>query len=101
MGVLYIIGNGVDIGLGLPTRYTEFRDWLKENRPKDFQKISKFYSANDEYWSDLENNLAKINIIGTYSSVYSTNRRDFNLDLKSLIRCNCSICRNSSQTSSS
>lgn len=43
MRTLYILGNGVDIGLGLPTRYTDFRKWLETNNACDYQKIYVFF----------------------------------------------------------
>lgn len=34
MNVLYLIGNGFDLRLGLPTRYADFLEYYKGQTPK-------------------------------------------------------------------
>ncbi|WP_342545372.1 bacteriophage abortive infection AbiH family protein [Lysinibacillus sp. FSL K6-4013] len=62
---LFIIGNGFDLGHGLPTRYWNFRCYLEEHRGdflRDFEE--KYYLWGEELqnylWCDLEFNLANI-----------------------------------------
>lgn len=57
MNVLFILGNGFDINLGLKTRYQDFYDvYSKNHNPNDsVMKLKKHISKNtDGYWSDLE-----------------------------------------------
>ena len=55
---LYIIGNGFDINKGLPTRYSDFANWLKENYPNEHNIISKMFDL-DDLWSDFEDQMAE------------------------------------------
>lgn len=67
---LFIIGNGFDIAHGLPTQYSEFRDYLEEI---DFDFLIKLEAAygfvtesrkdlvNNLLWRDFESNLSSIN----------------------------------------
>lgn len=62
---LFIIGNGFDLGHGLPTRYWNFRCYLEEHRGdflRDFEE--KYYLRGEGLqtylWNDLELNLANI-----------------------------------------
>ncbi|MDP1393752.1 bacteriophage abortive infection AbiH family protein [Lysinibacillus capsici] len=61
---LFIIGNGFDLAHGMPTKYWNFREFLKIHHPfflDDFEK--KYYlNFNDEnaLWANLEFNLANI-----------------------------------------
>lgn len=62
---LFIIGNGFDLGHGLPTRYWNFRCYLEEHRGdflRDFEE--KYYlwgkGLQTYLWNDLEFNLANI-----------------------------------------
>lgn len=75
---LYIIGNGFDLAHDLPTKYADFRDWLKDvhyeieknNDYTDFmvsmEQIFAHSSYNDgstiELWSDFENALGNLQI---------------------------------------
>lgn len=53
---LFIIGNGFDIMHGIPSRYYDFRDSLKEN---DIVKSTlETYIRQQDIWGDFENNLA-------------------------------------------
>ena len=39
MNIVYLIGNGFDLRLGLPTRYEDFLEFYKKQHP--------YYSDND------------------------------------------------------
>ena len=62
---LFIIGNGFDLGHGLPTKYWNFRCYLEEHRGdflRDFEE--KYYLWGKELqtylWDEFEFNLAKL-----------------------------------------
>lgn len=66
---LFIIGNGFDLAHGLPTRYWDFRTYLKQMYPEFLYSFEEEYyiypSGGDEtkksmLWNDLETNLANI-----------------------------------------
>ena len=63
MRILYFIGNGLDVALGLKTRYPDFYDYycsLEESeRNEDVIKLRKEISKNKEDWKDLECQLGK------------------------------------------
>lgn len=62
MRTVYLIGNGFDVNLGLPTKYPDFYDYyLGLDRSNDSESISKLkdhlkrcLSDKGKYWSDLE-----------------------------------------------
>jgi hypothetical protein len=56
MEILYIIGNGFDINLGMKTRYSDFYTYYKTTNSKSeaIQKMKESISNNIENWSDLE-----------------------------------------------
>lgn len=57
MNVLFILGNGFDINLGLKTRYQDFYDtYSKSHNDNDaIMRLKKHIGKNtDGYWSDLE-----------------------------------------------
>lgn len=67
---LYVIGNGFDIGHGLPTKYWDFRRYLKKWYPDFLVAFEKNYdiypNTPDDYkadmlWNEFETNLANIN----------------------------------------
>ena len=39
MDKLYIIGNGFDLNHELKTRYTDFKEWLKNKKPNIYKTI--------------------------------------------------------------
>lgn len=56
MQILYIIGNGFDLNIGLKTSYKYFFDYYKskESPNENVEKLKKNISANYNNWSDLE-----------------------------------------------
>lgn len=56
MQILYIIGNGFDLNIGLKTSYKYFFDYYKskESPNKNVEKLKKNISENFNSWSDLE-----------------------------------------------
>lgn len=62
MNVLFILGNGFDINLGLKTRYQDFYDVYSKNHNDNdaIMRLKKHIGENtDGYWSDLELALGK------------------------------------------
>lgn len=61
MRILYFIGNGFDINLGMKTRYIDFYKYYQEIESKSnvIIKLKKNISANLKNWSDLEFALGK------------------------------------------
>ena len=60
---LYIIGNGFDIHHGLHCSFTDFRLWLKENRPEVYSQYKRIYSeVESNLWSDFEQCLFCFNL---------------------------------------
>ncbi|MFZ7131784.1 MAG: bacteriophage abortive infection AbiH family protein [Eubacteriales bacterium] len=66
---LYIIGNGFDLGHGLPTAYWDFRTYLENLYPEFLRAFEEHYyiypgMINEEkkklLWNELESNLANI-----------------------------------------
>lgn len=61
MNIVYIIGNGFDINLGLKTRYSDFYKYYQSIKPesKIIEKLKKEILDNYDTWSDLEIALGK------------------------------------------
>lgn len=74
MHTVYLIGNGFDVNLGLPTRYSDFYDYyLGLDRSDDSENIKKLkdhlkrcLSEKNKYWSDLEE------AMGNYTTEFSS-----------------------------
>lgn len=59
MRILYIIGNGFDLAMGLKTSYNDFYDYLRQNYQKCSQPLQGLLEEINldkelRYWSDLE-----------------------------------------------
>lgn len=63
MNIVYIIGNGFDVSLGMKTRYTDFYDDYcqskEEDKNEDVVKLKQTIEAGKEDWKDLELQLGK------------------------------------------
>lgn len=42
---LYIIGNGFEIHHGIPSRYSNYRDWLEDNNPDLLERLRNYYNG--------------------------------------------------------
>ena len=60
---LYIIGNGFDLWHGIPSSYSQFKEYVKRHRPEILDAIDDYIPA-DEGWSDLEGALAGLDVDG-------------------------------------
>jgi hypothetical protein len=56
MNILFMIGNGFDLNLGLKTSYNDFYSYYKSKNTKNdkVKKLKEHISSNFENWSDLE-----------------------------------------------
>lgn len=60
---LYIIGNGFDIYHGIPSWYSNFRDYLQVEDNDIFEYVQKYLPVN-ESWSDFEDSMSGIDVDG-------------------------------------
>lgn len=58
---LFVIGNGIDRGHDIPCLYSDFYNYLNENRDDILEIMEKFYSVekDSDLWSDFEKSLEK------------------------------------------
>ena len=56
MNILFFIGNGFDINLGMKTRYSDFYKYYKdiESKSNVIQKLKEEIAERIVNWSDLE-----------------------------------------------
>lgn len=91
VNVLYLLGNGFDLRLGLPTSYVDFLEYYQNQEPlyvkdesdtgeskslfyyksKLFELVEKLKEKGDPRWSDLEV------ILGKHTSVFDKDIEDF------------------------
>lgn len=76
MNLLFVLGNGFDLQLGLPTSYHDFYQYYV-NTPSSSRAIARLkeeISADQQNWSDLELSLGKITAkypnVDTFCEVY-------------------------------
>lgn len=89
MNILFIIGNGFDLRLGLPTGYPDFLDHYKKQNPKhgievktSKEEFFKFIGhVENEEWKDLEASLGKFTLHLTDKIRFLEFYRDINLSL--------------------
>lgn len=78
---LYFIGNGFDIHHGIPSRYSDFLEWLIENDSDIPERIGSIYGwADKEWWSDFENNLGEFEIEEFTKTIYVEHAPDYGSD---------------------
>lgn len=69
---LFIVGNGFDLNHGIKSSYSDFRKWLKKNKPIFYGKLSKQYPKRAHLWKDFEENLPKFDISSYALSIYNS-----------------------------
>ena len=81
MKSLYIIGNGFDIHHGIKSRYSDYREWLKEYDFDLYDKLCRLYDSIDEddgWWNSFEQHLSAISfdyinkMYQDYSPIYGS-----------------------------
>ena len=86
MSRLYIIGNGFDIAHGIPSKYSDFRDYCERNIPEMYMKLSRYYGNQiDDLWSRFEENMPSIsqNAIFDWATI---NNPDWNQNMNGYYR---------------
>ena len=64
MIIVYLIGNGFDVNLGMKTSYADFYDWYVEESVSNSDNIERLKKNIDAYkesnlWADLEEGIGK------------------------------------------
>jgi len=61
MQILFIIGNGFDLNLGLKTKYSDFYEYYKniKSDKESIRKLKNHLNNNIDTWSDLEKSLGE------------------------------------------
>lgn len=79
---LFIIGNGFDISHSIPCRYSDFYNYLNENRDDILEIMGKFYyvKKDSELWSDFENSLEENINYESLSEIIAENAPNFASD---------------------
>lgn len=57
-----IVGNGFDVGHGLPSRYSNFKEWLLKNDIPLFEFLERYIDISGDWWNDFERNLCEIDV---------------------------------------
>ena len=92
MNILFIIGNGFDLRLGLPTSYPDFLKYYEEQKPKhnmEGEDLKKYFldtmkkkrNEGDDTWRDLEIALGDFTSHLTDKTQFLGFYRDINLSL--------------------
>ncbi|BBB12888.1 AbiH family protein [Sphingopyxis sp. FD7] len=55
---LYIIGNGFDLHHGIPSRYSQFGDYLLNVDPASWRTICEYLFVDKDFWACFEERLA-------------------------------------------
>ncbi|MFT3991194.1 MAG: bacteriophage abortive infection AbiH family protein [Luteolibacter sp.] len=58
---LYVIGNGFDLWHGIPSKYSDFRNFIRANDRELFQQLENYLPVEDD-WSNLESALADLDV---------------------------------------
>ena len=59
---LVIIGNGFDVGHGLPSKFSDFKDWMRKNNASLYETLNRYMDISGDWWNDFEGNLAEFNV---------------------------------------
>jgi cobalamin biosynthesis Mg chelatase CobN len=76
MNIVYIIGNGFDLNLGMKTRYTDFYEYYKliKSDKSSIKQLKNEILNNYQTWSDLElaigNYTQKLNSTEEFDEVF-------------------------------
>lgn len=81
MNKLYIIGNGFDIHHNIPSRYSNYRDWLEDNDAELLERLRNFYDVDDKnWWSQFELELGYPDMADYIEETAFENQPDFASD---------------------
>ena len=80
MNITFMIGNGFDVGLGLPSKYIDFfQTYVQDskNKPPEIKQLSERIHANHKTWADFETQM------GQYThEVGAPNKHQYPLQLR-------------------
>lgn len=78
---LYIIGNGFDIHHGIPSRYSNYRDWLEENDADLMERLRNYYDVDDkDWWNQFEIELGHPDMADYIDETAFENEPDYGSD---------------------
>lgn len=79
---LFILGNGFDISHGIPSTYSDFHNYLNENRDDILDVMQNFYyiDKDSDLWSDFESSLEDDINYDSLSEIIEENIPDFSSD---------------------
>ena len=78
---LYIIGNGFDIHHGIPSRYSNYREWLEYNEADLIERLRNYYDVDDkEWWNQFEIELGHPDMSEYIDETAFENQPDFSSD---------------------
>ncbi|MBF0793341.1 AbiH family protein [Mammaliicoccus lentus] len=69
MNLTYILGNGMDLQLGLPTRFKDFYDWAEKEDKNNLFLPHNYNVEENENWSDFESMF--IDVFNDYLRLYN------------------------------
>lgn len=74
---LVIIGNGFDLAHGLPTKYTDFHNYLEKTNPNCIDRLDSLFTFGEQ-WCDFENGLGHLKesaaqlVLKSYPGIHTT-----------------------------
>lgn len=81
---LLVIGNGFDIAHGMPTKYSDFENWLNEEYPDFIDEMGQYFlrvfDQGHEWWNDFENNLDTVELHDLIDEYVSENQPNYGSD---------------------
>lgn len=81
MRKLYIIGNGFDLHHGITSKFSNYRDWLKDNEAELLDRLSKYYDVeNKDWWNQFERELGYPDMSEFIDETAFENQPDFGSD---------------------
>lgn len=60
MNLTYVLGNGMDLQLGLHTSFFDFYEWAEKNNKENMFLPHRYENKDEESWSDFENKFIEI-----------------------------------------
>lgn len=59
---LVIVGNGFDVGHGLTSRYSDFKEWLRNRNLTLYDFLERYIDVSGEWWNEFERNLSEFDV---------------------------------------
>lgn len=81
---LLVIGNGFDVAHGMPTKYSDFEDWLTDEYPEFVERMGQYFPGvfeqGHEWWRDFESNLDTVELHELIDEYASENQPNYGSD---------------------